>query len=320
MGEDSAISWCTHTFNFWEGCEKISPGCRGCYAEARNKRWHAGKHWGPADRTPRLMRAEAYWKEPMRWAKNARAAGVRAQVFASSVSDFFEDHPDVAVARDRAWGVIAQTLDTLDWLLLTKRPGNMAAMVPWGSFGVTPAQYMAGQRKSMDVVPPWPGVWGGVTTEDQEHLDARLRILLGDETYKPQVEFVTTFASYEPALEPVRFDGPGRNWLKRTPVYEYDRGGTEFAIGVRPRLDWIVCGDESGPKRRPVDIAAIRSVRDQVAAANATPDPERGPVVFHFKQWCGDPVPGVEGERTKGRDGKIHLPVLDGVRHDGRPT
>lgn len=31
---DSKIEWCDHTFNPWWGCEKISAGCKHCYAEA----------------------------------------------------------------------------------------------------------------------------------------------------------------------------------------------------------------------------------------------------------------------------------------------
>jgi len=34
MGENSKIEWCDHTFNPWIGCQKVSPGCDHCYAEA----------------------------------------------------------------------------------------------------------------------------------------------------------------------------------------------------------------------------------------------------------------------------------------------
>lgn len=38
MAENSIIEWCDHTFNPWEGCTKVSPGCANCYAENRNAR------------------------------------------------------------------------------------------------------------------------------------------------------------------------------------------------------------------------------------------------------------------------------------------
>lgn len=33
MSKDSAIEWTHDTFNPWWGCEKVSEGCRECYAE-----------------------------------------------------------------------------------------------------------------------------------------------------------------------------------------------------------------------------------------------------------------------------------------------
>jgi protein gp37 len=43
-----------------------------------------------------------------------------------------------------------------------------------------------------------------------------------------------------------------------------------------PRLDWVICGGESGPHARPMHPAWARSIRDQVAAAGKA---------FFFKQW-----------------------------------
>lgn len=47
MAENTAIEWATHTFNPWEGCQKVGPGCDNCYAEARNLRFSGGQNWGP---------------------------------------------------------------------------------------------------------------------------------------------------------------------------------------------------------------------------------------------------------------------------------
>lgn len=38
MGENSKIAWTHHTFNPWVGCQRVSPGCENCYAEAYDKR------------------------------------------------------------------------------------------------------------------------------------------------------------------------------------------------------------------------------------------------------------------------------------------
>lgn len=38
MGESTGILWCDSTFNAWRGCQKVSPGCKHCFAEALSKR------------------------------------------------------------------------------------------------------------------------------------------------------------------------------------------------------------------------------------------------------------------------------------------
>jgi len=43
-----------------------------------------------------------------------------------------------------------------------------------------------------------------------------------------------------------------------------------------PRLDWVICGGESGPGARPMNPEWARSLRDQCQAAS---------VPFFFKQW-----------------------------------
>ena len=49
MAENTKIEWCDHTFNPWEGCQKVGPGCDNCYAETRNARFAGGAaiNWGP---------------------------------------------------------------------------------------------------------------------------------------------------------------------------------------------------------------------------------------------------------------------------------
>lgn len=53
MAENTKIEWCDHTFNPWEGCTKVGPGCDNCYAETRNARFAGGlaPNWGPGAET-----------------------------------------------------------------------------------------------------------------------------------------------------------------------------------------------------------------------------------------------------------------------------
>jgi protein gp37 len=47
MAENSKIEWCDHTFNPWIGCQKVSPGCDHCYAEAMMDTRYGRVQWGP---------------------------------------------------------------------------------------------------------------------------------------------------------------------------------------------------------------------------------------------------------------------------------
>ncbi|TAL08425.1 MAG: DUF5131 family protein [Nitrospirae bacterium] len=98
MGENSKIEWCDHTFNPWEGCEKVSPGCKNCYAAARDAWLHGGRNWGPG--APRLFHSDAYWKQPLRWQRQAAAAGDVHRVFCGSLCDILDDWRDGGQSLD----------------------------------------------------------------------------------------------------------------------------------------------------------------------------------------------------------------------------
>ncbi len=108
--ENTKIEWATNTFNPFEGCSKISPGCANCYAEERAARFGTVK-WGPSG--TRRVAAESYWKGPVKWNREAawcgnpvcKAAAMgrtdgrcacgleveRPRVFCASLADVFED-------------------------------------------------------------------------------------------------------------------------------------------------------------------------------------------------------------------------------------
>ncbi|WP_200843928.1 DUF5131 family protein [Pantoea sp. 18069] len=63
MSENSKIEWTDHTFNPWEGCQKVGPGCDHCYAETRNARFAGGTavNWGPG--APRRRTSASNWEQ-----------------------------------------------------------------------------------------------------------------------------------------------------------------------------------------------------------------------------------------------------------------
>jgi hypothetical protein len=129
---DSKISWTHHTVNFWMGCTKVSAGCRECYAEGECARFDHAEWGDDADRTP----VKSAHPNARKFDRAAREKECRDVVFCASLSDLFEDRADVEELRDAAWKTIRET-PNLVWILLTKRPENIAPMLPddWGEEG-----------------------------------------------------------------------------------------------------------------------------------------------------------------------------------------
>jgi protein gp37 len=224
------ISWADATFNPWWGCIEVSPACDNCYARTFAKR--VGQNvWGPAGSSDRRFFADKHWAEPLKWNTAAEKAGVRTRVFCASMADVFEQNAILDEHRLRLWALIEVT-PHLDWMLLTKRPQNIKAMVP-------PAW----------LVTPRDNVWYGTTVENQHYADLRVPILL-------DVPATVRFLSMEPLLGPVD--------LERFVVL-YDANGEPWTS--RGDLHWIITGGESGPHARPTHPAWLRGLRDQCQEA-----------------------------------------------------
>ena len=124
MAENSKIEWTHHTMNFWLGCTALSPACDHCYAEVWAKRTGNAALWqGERRRT-----SAALWRQPAKWDAACAAAGIRQRVFTNSLADFFDNQVPAEWRLD-AWAVIAGARH-LDWMVLTKRPENIAKMLP----------------------------------------------------------------------------------------------------------------------------------------------------------------------------------------------
>jgi len=189
MGEHTRIEWTDHTFNPWIGCAKVSPGCENCYAERDfDHRKHVAQ-WGP--KGTRHVTSPANWKQPVKWDREALAAGRRAKVFCASLADVFEDRPDLVAPRAKLWSLVYNT-PNLDWLLLTKRPKNVLPLL--NSIQVAGAEH-------------WPHhAWIGATIEGP----AQLRRLDDLRTIPAAVRFL----SCEPLLGDLgKIDLTGIHWV-----------------------------------------------------------------------------------------------------------
>jgi len=276
MGEHTEIAWTDATFNPWWGCQRVSPGCERCYAEAFAKRvGYSGKTdlsgapdgqpiiWGPE--TPRRFFGDKHWDEPLKWNAAAAKAGRPMRVFCASMADVFEDRRDLDVWRARLCDLIHKTA-SLDWLLLTKRPQNVRKL--WPDYALQ------------------DNVWLGATVEDQRRADERVPELL-------KVAARVRFLSYEPALGPVDFC-----LTDKAPGEPMDA-----------RIDWIIVGGESGPRARPFNLAWAReTVRQCKAAGVACFVKQLGSAPYIKDPWYErvDGLPPMPGEayRIRLRDSK----------------
>jgi protein gp37 len=277
-------SWTHHTFNPWRGCTKVSAGCAHCYADklsARNPK--SLGIWGKNG--TRVVAAESYWREPLKWDAAAKAAGERHRVFCASLADVFEGQDTmpaeawsvVQEARKRLFDLVCRT-PHLDWLMLTKRPENaLRLMVEAGLYAVA----------NPSLPCPQPNLWIGTSVEDQSAADSRIPHLLSTPA-------AVRFLSCEPLLGPIDIEVQS--------VITGNRGGlisVNGKIARIPGIDWAIVGGESGPGARPMHPDWARSLRDQCIAAG---------VAFHFKQW-GEFAPGAlhDGWTTVANDGSLKV-------------
>jgi protein gp37 len=220
MGDTTGIEWCDSTYNAWEGCTKVGPGCDHCYAEARDVRYHEGSHWGSG--APRRQMSLHTRNRPLRWQKDAAAFvaehGHHQRVFCSSLSDIFDNEVDEAWRQD-AFALMEATPD-LRWQLCTKRVSNIHKMLPVGwAIGFWPRNV---------------GVLITVVTVAEVLRDVpRLKEL------KRTYDIPWVGLSIEPLIEDVA-------------------GALGEAVDgefVGHGIDWFIVGGESGPKSRPYNLS-----------------------------------------------------------------
>lgn len=295
MSTTTNIEWCDSTFNPWIGCTKVSPACDDCYAARSTPARALGVQWGAGQ--PRRRTSDDNWKLPERWQREAAAFhaehGRRRRVFCASLADVFDNEVPTAWRVDLL-RLIEATPD-VDWLLLTKRIGNVDRLLDEA------AHLMPEVMKW-----PLPNVWLGATVVNQAEADRDIPKLLA-------VPARVRFLSIEPMLGPIDLReiplfGSGHHELD--PIVLANVLQRAEAYPPLPSVDWVICGGESGPKARPMHPDWARSLRDQCAAAG---------VPFLFKQW-GEWIPGeseasADGYRIAYPDEVCNVELGDGRRY-----
>lgn len=293
MAENSAIQWTHHTLNPWRGCSKVHAGCTNCYAEVNYSVKMHGVKWGPNG--TRVMLSKPGWREPLKWNRDAEAAGERRRVFCASLADVFEDwqgdildhngkrlwvdraHPDTGYIAESAGFsfehcrparmddlrrdlfTLIDSTPNLDWLLLTKRPENVRKF--WWP---TNPRRDGGLRQN---------VWLGTSISDQKTADEWVPRLLECRDLSPVL-----FLSCEPIIGKIELAADGL-WDSPCPAC-IDRPLNDETNCVEcrtcdcsgksgePWIDWVIVGGESGPHARAAHIEWIRSLVNECNAAH----------------------------------------------------
>jgi protein gp37 len=140
MATRSPIEWTDFTWNPLTGCNKISPGCKNCYADRMARRLKAMG-------TPKyangfeLTLHEDILEEPLSW-KKPRI------VFVNSMSDMFHEQVPIEFIL-KAFNVMGQA-DIHTFQVLTKRSKRLADLDPFIN---------------------WPSnVWMGVSVENNRYI------------------------------------------------------------------------------------------------------------------------------------------------------
>lgn len=230
MGRNSKIDWTEHSWNPFYGCPddgRRSEGCAHCYARA----W--AKRCGLVDFDHEIREAaEQTILAPLDPEKYPPGS----KVFVCSLSDIC--HPQVPEKLFRKVMRVICIRADLIWIFLTKRPEGFSKIVEYWREVFYTGHFIA---------PPFPrNWWFGVTAESQRQADRRVPELL-------KTPAAVRFVSVEPMLGPVDLSA----WVSR-----YASPGSGNA-SRGSRLDWVICGCESGAGRRPCKRDWIRQLRDK---------------------------------------------------------
>lgn len=182
--KNSYIAWTDHTFNGWTGCSKISAGCANCYAEEQQAIRFGNVIWGAGGTRNRT--SDQYWRQPLKWNRDAENASERPRVFCNSLSDVFEDRTDLQQWRLELFELIRST-PNLDWQVLTKRPG------------------VAADFFRTNCMPH--NIWLGTSVENKACAQDRIPVL-------QSIDARIRFLSMEPLLgDPGKLDLRGIHWV-----------------------------------------------------------------------------------------------------------
>lgn len=160
----SKIEWTDKVWNAVTGCDKVSPGCKNCYAKSFSSRlMHIPKYSNVFELTmhEELLCLPSKWKKPQK-------------IFVNSMSDLF--HPKVTDDFIYKTFQVMNAEKRHTFQILTKRAERLLKMnkdLQWGD-----------------------NIWMGVTVENNDYVH-RIELL-------KQTDAHIKFISFEPLLGPIK--------------------------------------------------------------------------------------------------------------------
>ena len=280
MSEKSKIEWTDATWNPLAGCTKCSPGCENCYAERMSHRLESMQHQKDRKKYKHLWKYNEVitcgaWNnsiyldipsldKPLHWHKPRR-------IFVCSMSDLF--HPKVpfdfidkvmfTIYKSYSMGHTFQILTKRVRRMMKYFSGNVDGRII-GLFRRTDNRYTSEHRLT-NSVNLLPRVRLGVSISNQAEADEKIPIII-------QIPAAFRWLSIEPLLSKINLTA----WLDvQEQEFTAKRNSKEIRSGSksnikntsRQKLDLVVVGCESGPKRRPCKIEWVESIVAQCKAA-----------------------------------------------------
>jgi protein gp37 len=282
---DTNIEWAEKVWNPVVGCNKVSQGCKNCYAEVMHRRLMKMK----PEKYNRPFSDGAFPHEPslnipLKWKKPSK-------IFVNSMSDLFHQKvPNFFI--DDVLDITLRTQHT--FIILTKRPQRML-------------DYFLSTGNRAEYLMKNPNIWLGVSVEDQETADERIPFLLAT---RAKVKFI----SAEPLLGPINLKQIDSGIREHKPNH-FDRD-----VNVLEEIEWVIVGGESGKNARPMHPDWVRSLRDQCKKNNVPFLFKQWGEFIHESQLGIDNNASKEFDKHYYKVGKKKAGrLLDGVLYDEYP-
>lgn len=246
---NSKIEWTGKTWNPTTGCNKVSRGCKLCYAEVMHKRLMVMQ---PKKYSRPFLDGAFPYEEslgtPFQWKKPE-------MVFVDSMSDLF--HENIPIDYIAKVYAVMFLNPRLTFQVLTKRPDRRRKIFKTEKFHralhkhcnqlhhsfIELLKHEPCGPKEIKGLFPFSNIWEGTSVESEKE-KSRIDHLRDTEAH-------VRFLSCEPLVGPL---------------------GDINLQGIH----WVIAGGESGPKASPMHPDWAISLRDQCEVAN---------VPFFFKQW-----------------------------------